>query len=163
VGRVAVANLSAVTRAFWDNFLRSRIDPSAAAKLLYESFRIGDTKESADEGAQLILTGAKTATSSLLWEYEQLGKPLPRVGSLSILENGQGEPVCIVETVWLEVLPFEKIDANFAADYGEWGSTLPAWQENNWRYNSKLCEQLGRVPTLQMLLVCERFRVVYAR
>jgi uncharacterized protein YhfF len=109
------------------------------------------------------LTGAKTATSSLLWEYEQLGKPLPRVGALSILENGQGEPVCIVETVWLEVLPFEKIDANFAADYGEWSSTLPAWQENNWRYNSKLCERLGRVPTLQMLLVCERFRVVYAR
>ncbi len=57
----------------------------------------------------------------------------------------------------------EKIDANFVADYGEWGSTLPAWQENNWRFNSKLCERLGRVPTLQMLLVCERFRVVYAR
>jgi uncharacterized protein YhfF len=109
------------------------------------------------------LAGAKTTTSSLLWEYQKLGKPLPRVGSLSILENGQGEPVCVVETIWLEVVPFEKIDADFAAAYGEWGDTFPAWQRNTWKYYSKQCDLLERVPTLQMPLVCERFNVVYTR
>jgi len=111
----------------------------------------------------LILAGTKTTTSSLLWEYEKLSKPLPRIGSLSILEDGQGEPVCVVETIWLKVLPFKKIDADFAVAYGEWGDTLPAWQRHAWRYYSKQCGLLGRVPTLQMPLVCERFKVVYAR
>jgi uncharacterized protein YhfF len=156
-----MAALSTATSAFWVDFVRSRTDPSGAAELFYEAFRIGDSLESADEGARLILTGAKTTTSSLLWEYEKLSKPLPRVGSLSILENGQGEPVCVVETIWLEVLPFEKRDPDFAVAYGEWGDTLPAWQQNAWRYYSKQCGLLGRIPTLKMPLVCERFKVVY--
>lgn len=149
--------MATATSAFWANFLRSRTDLSATAELLYEAFRIGDSPESANEGARLILTGAKTTTSSLLWEYEKLSKPLPRVGSLSILENGKGEPICVIETIWLEVLPFEKIDADFAVAYGEWGNTLPTWRQNAWTYFSKHCGLLGRTPSLQMPLVCERF------
>jgi len=155
--------LTASTHAFWADFLRSRADPRSVDELLYEAFRIGNSEESANEGAQLILSGKKTTTSSLLWEYENLRKPLPEVGSLSILENGKGEAVCVVETTWLEVVPLEKIDAGFAIAYGEWGSTLAEWQQNAWRYYSAQCQQLGREPTLQMPLVCERFRVVYAR
>ena len=79
------------------------------------------------------------------------------------MENGQGEAVCVIETTWLEVLPLEKIDAGFAIAYGEWGSTLAEWQQNAWRYYSTQCQQLGREPTMQMTLVCERFRIVYAR
>ena len=155
--------LTASTHAFWADFLRSRADPRSVDELLYEAFRIGNSEESANEGAQLILSGKKTTTSSLLSEYENLRKPLPSVGSLSILENGQGEAVCVVETTWLEVLPLEEIDAGFAIAYGEWGSTLAEWQQNAWRYYSTQCQQLGREPTLQMTLVCERFRIVYAR
>ena len=143
--------------------MRSRTDPRSIDALLYEAFRVGNSEESANEGAQLILSGKKTTTSSLLWEYENLRKPLPKVGSLSILENGKGEAVCVVETTWLEVLPLEEIDAGFAIAYGEWGSTLAEWQQNAWRYYSTQCQQLGREPTLQMTLVCERFRIVYAR
>ena len=158
-----VADLSARASAFWANFLRHQANPSATANLLYEAFRIGDSRESADEGARLILAGTKTTTSALLWEYEKSDQPLPQVGSLSILENGQGEPVCVVETIWLKVVPFEEIDADFAAAYGEWGGTLPAWQQNAWQYYSRQCDRLERVPTLQMPLVCERFRVVSTR
>ena len=155
--------LTASTHAFWADFLRSRADPRSVDELLYEAFRIGNSEESANEGAQLILSRKKTTTSSLLSEYENLRKPLPSVGSLSILENGQGEAVCVVETTWLEVLPLEEIDAGFAIAYGEWGSTLAEWQQNAWRYYSTQCQQLGREPTMQMTLVCERFRIVYAR
>lgn len=158
-----MADLNAATEAFWAKFLRSRTDPSATAKLLCEAFRIGDSEESADEGARLILSGAKTTTSSLLWEYNKQGKPLPFVGSLSILEDGRGKPVCIVETTWLGVLPFQEVDADFAVAYGEWGDTLASWRQHAWTYYSKQCSLLGRKPSLQMPLVCERFRVVHAR
>jgi uncharacterized protein YhfF len=84
-----MAALSAATEVFWSKFLQSRTDPSATAKLFCEVFRIGDSRESADEGARLILSGAKTTTSSLLSEHEKFSKPLPRVGSFSILEDGR--------------------------------------------------------------------------
>jgi uncharacterized protein YhfF len=78
-----MAALNAATQAFWAKFLQSRTNPSATAKLLCEAFRIGDSEQSADEGARLILSGAKTTTSSLLWEYNKQGKPLPLVGSFN--------------------------------------------------------------------------------
>jgi uncharacterized protein YhfF len=157
-----MAVLNAETEALWEKFLQSQTNPSATAKLLCEAFRIGDSQESADEGARLTLSGAKTTTSTLLWEYEELSKPLPIVGSFSILENGRGKPVCIVETTWIEVVPFEKVEADFAVAYAEWGDTLVSWQQRAWTYYSKQCGLLGRTPTLQMPLVCERFRVVHA-
>jgi len=91
-GQLDMAALNAATGVFWAQFLQSRANPSATAKLFCEVFRIGDSEQSADEGARLILSGAKTTTSSLLWEYDKQGKPLPLVGSLSILEDGRGKP-----------------------------------------------------------------------
>lgn len=41
----------------------------------------------------------KTARSSLLWTYEALNKPLPEVGSLSIVTDGGGGPGCVVEKI----------------------------------------------------------------
>jgi uncharacterized protein YhfF len=161
LGVPAMHAVSGSTQAFWAEFLRSTPNASDAESRRYEAMRIGDTRESGNHGAQLILSGAKTATSSLEWEYEQLDRARPQIGSLSVVENGQGEPVCIVETTWLEILPFEQIDAAFAAAYGEWDGTLETWRTENWAYNSKRCRALGRTPTLDMPLVCERFKVVY--
>jgi uncharacterized protein YhfF len=57
----------------------------------------------ADEGAALIKQEVKTATSSLLWTYEAVSKPLPEVGSLSIVTDGGGDPVCVVETIAVDI------------------------------------------------------------
>ena len=92
--------------------------------VLLEVFQIGDSEQSADEGAALIKQGRKTTTSSLLWEYEVADEPLPQVGSLSIVEDGRGKPVCIVETTWVAIKKFAEVDAQFASDYGEWDQYL---------------------------------------
>jgi uncharacterized protein YhfF len=60
--------------AFWREFLASVPNATDAAARFYESFRIGDTTDSADAGAALILSGVKTATSSLLLEYQASSK-----------------------------------------------------------------------------------------
>ena len=107
--------LNPATESFWRQYLDAAPDASSARRWFYEAFRIGTTADSADVGALLITRGIKTATSSLLWEYEALHKPLPQVGSLSILENGRDEPVCVVETTELLTRPFREIDELFAA------------------------------------------------
>ena len=124
-------------------------------------FQIGDSEQSADEGAALIKQGRKTTTSSLLWEYEVTNKPLPSSLSWIIVEDGRGKPVCIVETTWVAIKKFAEVDAQFASDYGEWDRTLEGWRTHCWVYYEEQCRSLGKVRIPEMPLVCERLRVVY--
>src|SRR2546426_6459282 len=153
--------LDAKTEAFWQAYLASSPQAKNAIRRFYEVFRIGDSLEGADEGAALIKQGVKTATSSLLWAYQATAKPLPEVGSLSIVTDGRGDPVCVVETIAVEIKSFAEVDAAFAYDYGEWDRTLETWRAHCWEFNAPRCHALGKAPTEAMPLVCERFTVVY--
>jgi uncharacterized protein YhfF len=81
---------------------------------------IGDTPESADEGAALILDGTKTATSSPDWDYPD-GR-IPFVGALSVLLDGKGRARAIVRTWRVTSIPFGELDEDFARAYGEGGA-----------------------------------------
>lgn len=155
--------LNPATESFWRQYLDAAPDASSARRWFYEAFRIGATADSADDGAVLITRGIKTATSSLLWEYEAQHKPLPQVGSLSILENGRHDPVCVVETTELVTQPFREVDQLFAYEYGEWDRSLKSWRLRCWRIFLDRCQELGREADHTMPLVCERFRVIYPR
>jgi uncharacterized protein YhfF len=145
----------------WKAYLASVPDAGAVARRWYEVFRIGESPVDANAGAALISSGVKTATSSLLWSYAAAGKALPEAGSLSIVADGEGNAVCVVETVAVEVKAFDQVDAAFALDYGEWDRTLETWTQRAWAINARRCAALGRAPAPGMPLVCERFRVVY--
>ncbi len=150
------------SRAFWQAYLATTPDAEERAKRFYEVYQIGDTAEDADYGAQLIMEGAKTTTSALLWEYEMTGDVQPFVGALGVVENGHNEPVCIVETTWCGVIPLNQVvDTEFIVDYAEWGVTAESWQQKAWAYYAPHCRELGREPQRDMPMLCERFEVVY--
>ena len=107
------------------------------------------------------MCGEKTATASLLREYED-GKPMPSVGALSVLEDGTRKPVCVVKTVWVEVIAFDQVDALFAVEYSETDGTLEGWREMCWEYYSDVCAEMGRGMSKDEPLVCERFRVIFS-
>ena len=67
-------------KTFWNGYLASLPDPADVTRRLYEVFAIGNTSKSADAGAALIQSGVKTATSSLVWDYEASNKPMPELG-----------------------------------------------------------------------------------
>ena len=149
-------------RAYWAEFLASAQGVTGADGSFYEAFRIGADANDANEAAALILSGEKTATSSLLWEYQGSAKPPPSPGCLSVLEDGAGKTVCVVTTTRVEIIPFREVDAQFAYDYGEGDRTLEGWRETFWRYYSRACAECGHEMSEDTLLVCEQFRVVYA-
>ena len=153
--------LDAKVAAFWKAYLASLPEPMDAIRRFYEVFRVGNTPEGADEGAALIKQRVKTATSSLLWEYNVVNKPLPEVGSLSIVTDGEGDPACVVETIAVDIKGFGEVDAAFAFDYGEWDRTLETWRARCWEFNTPRCHAIGKIPTPEMPLICERFIVVY--
>jgi uncharacterized protein YhfF len=100
---------------FWAAFLASGSAPPDAAARYHSSFGVGS---GSDEGAALILSGRKTATSALPADFGDRGPPRP--GDLSILLAGGGRPVAVVETLSMAPTTLAGMDADFAAAYAEW-------------------------------------------
>src|ERR687884_11263 len=125
-----------------------------------DAFSFGTTAEQADELAELVRTGTKTATSMLLWELEAEGRPLWRVGDRETVLDGASRPVCVIETTELAVKPFNAVDVEFAHDYGEGDRSLAWWRRVMLSYYSEIAERLGKHPSEDMPLICERFWLV---
>lgn len=49
----------------------------------------------------------------------------------------------------------------FAAIEGEGDGSLSYWRDAHWRYFGRECHRIGKELSLQMLVVCEQFKVVY--
>ncbi|MDQ3508811.1 MAG: ASCH domain-containing protein [Actinomycetota bacterium] len=147
--------------AFWRAYLDTLPPGSPTRSETYGADMFGDTIRLADEIGALILSGTKTATCSALWEYEAESEPLPEVGEKLIVLDGRGEPLCIVETIEVEVRPYDEVDANFAFLEGEGDRSLEHWREAHWDFFSRTLADIGKKAEMDMPLVCERFRVVY--
>jgi uncharacterized protein YhfF len=101
--------------AFWQAWLASGLAPADAEARWHSAFGVGS---GTDEGAALILSGRKTATSSPLAAFGDRGPPRP--GDLSMLLGAGGIPRAIVETVWAAPCTLAAMDADFATAYAEW-------------------------------------------
>lgn len=101
--------------AFWQAWLASGLAPPDAEARWHSAFGVGS---GSDEGADLILSGRKTATSSRLEAFGDRGPPHP--GDLSMLLGAGGIPRAIVETLWAAPCALAGIDAGFATAFGEW-------------------------------------------
>jgi uncharacterized protein YhfF len=148
--------------AFWQAYLGSLPQDSPARRqAMPNAWGFGDSSAMAGELGRLVYRGTKTATCSLLWEYQADGEPLPQAGELSIILDGGGHPLCVIETIEVEVKPFDAVDAPFAHAEGEGDRSLAYWRAAHWSYFSRVCERMQRRPEDDMPLVCERFRVVF--
>ena len=144
---------------FWKSF-EAAIGHDASSRF-YESFHFGDSETNANALGNLVLQGPKRATAGLLWTNEIKNRPIPKIGDLSVVTNWQQEPLCIIETTQVEIVPYEEVDADFAAVEGEGDGSLRYWREVHWLYFSRECQRLGKEPNLRMPIICERFKVVY--
>jgi uncharacterized protein YhfF len=107
------------------------------------------------------MSGKKTATASLFWEYEAEGEALPQVGGYSVITGFDGEPRGVILTTEVRILPYDEVEADFAADEGEGDLSLDFWRKAHWQFFSRACAKIGRQLDAKMPVVCERFRLVY--
>lgn len=115
------------------------------------TFSFGDGPELADELAALVLSGVKTATCG----HADGPEPEFPVGARSVMLDGSGRPRAVIETLEVSLRRFHDVDASFAHDEGEGDRSLESWREGHRRF----FERAG-VFAEDMLLWCERFRVV---
>jgi uncharacterized protein YhfF len=138
-------------------------EATGSAAELIGAFAFGDSPAMADELADLVLHGPKRATAGLLLEHEHDGEPVPRPADCWVVLNGRGEPVCVIQTTEVQVKPLHEVDAAFAWAEGEGDRSLAWWRQAHDRYFSRRCGELGVAFSAEVIVVFERFDLVWPR
>lgn len=156
---MAVTDLQTQQRDFWQAACRAvpGLSPSAD----YQVWHFGDSERLARDLADLVLRGQKQATAGLLWDAEHDPGMMPVQDGYSLVTDYAGTPLLVLRTTKVEIRPYGKVDADFAAAEGEGDGSLAYWREAHWSYFSRRCAALGRVPSDDMLVILERFGLVY--
>lgn len=149
------------SQQYLDTYLNSL---SNIERQQYQSFSsdyfCGD-EHNANLCAELIRIGQKTATCSLSHWYDSGEEPMPTVGHLQVVVDWHGKPICIIEIDSVERCQYNEVTAEFAHAEGEGDRSLAWWRKAHWNFFAKECTELAIEPNNEMMLVLERFHVVY--
>jgi uncharacterized protein YhfF len=119
------------------------------------TFSFGDSPKMADELLALVIAGVKTATCGALRDFPDGAPDKPQVGRRDVVLDGQGRPAAIIETLEVTIRRFDEMDEQFAHDEGEGLRTLADWRAGHEAYFAR-----NGGFSLDMLLLCERFRLI---
>ncbi len=117
-------------------------------------FRYGDSAALNGEILALVRAGRKTVTCDALPAFQARGEPLPEPGRIDIALDWQGKPALAVETLKVESIPFDQVDAARIPPQGEFRD-LDHWRQG---YRAYLTRAGHFAPDVVMLV--ETFRVV---
>lgn len=118
-------------------------------------------REAANTCSELVRTGVKVATCSQKHWYQSGEHASPQVGDIQVVTTWKGEPTSIIEVTSVSEDRFCDVDEEFAFAEGEGDRTLSFWRRAHWDFFAKECLEIGVVPTEELELVLERFKVVY--
>lgn len=139
----------------WNDY--KKINPTIGEEI--DAWAFGDD---ADLLAQLVLEGKKTATASAYDLYDE-DEELSKIGDLSIILDGQGSAVCVIETKSISVQVFKDVSAEHAFKEGEGDRSLVYWRQVHRNFFQPYFEEYGLTFTEDALIVLEEFEVVYPR
>lgn len=147
-------------KEFWSAFTAASGVPEVTA---YQVWHFGNTAEMARELADLVISGKKTATCSLAAVNEIKPEDAPVLDGYSVVTDFDGRPMCIIRTTDVRHVPFNEVDAQFAANEGEGDRSLDYWRKAHIDYFEQGAWQLGVEFRESSTVCCERFELVYPR
>lgn len=144
----------------WNAYLASINETVDDTEKTYDAWSFGIGKEMANELAELVVEGKKTATASLHYLYELEGEVIPNIGDHSIILDGEGIAECVIKTVAVDIIPFNQVTAEFAQKEGEGDLSLKYWREGHRDFFTEELKTYEKSFEEDMLVVCEQFEVV---
>jgi uncharacterized protein YhfF len=112
-----------------------------------------------------VLRGEKTATTSLLADWEADGAPVPKPGDRLSVVDSDGRPVATIQIVSVERIRLGAADLALARDEGEGFGSVAEWRADHERFwNEKVRPTLGPAGAAPLdddtPIVVQRFRLV---
>ncbi|WP_029904810.1 ASCH domain-containing protein [Prevotella sp. 10(H)] len=126
--------------------------------IIKQQIKFGGTDKDIDELAQKVLSGEKTATSSLLAYYKAGLKELSTVGDLLSVLDSSDNIVTIVKVTRIQIIRFGDITESFAIEEGD--ESLANWKAIHHPYYMQQLAEIGETLTYDTELVCEWFHIV---
>ncbi len=120
-------------------------------------------KEIEEELIELIKSGKKVATSSLYDAYEIEEEELPKVGTISVVNNNDGNAECIVKLTKVEIVKFNEVTKEHALKEGEGDLSLEFWRTGHEKFFINEYKEYGLNDKFNedTLIVCEEFEVIF--
>lgn len=138
---------------FWNNFCLK----NGYQNIKYrEAFQFG---VETDLLAKLVVDGEKTATTSGFDFYALDNEEVPKVEDYSIVLNSKDEPVAIIKTTNVDIVPFNEVSEEFAIAEGE--GDFEFWKKSHTNFFKDLCQEYSLEYKEDMLVVCERFTRIF--
>lgn len=106
-----------------------------------------------------VLSGEKTATSSLHRSYVADDEPLPQPGRQRLMARN-GSVAGVVEITDVQTLPISKITDEIAQAEGEGFADVAAWRRAHEQFWEQVGESAGGSLPEDELIVVERFRLL---
>lgn len=122
-----------------------------------EELKFGSSPVEMDYLADKVVTGEKTATSSLLDLYLIGKKKQSKIGTLFSILNAADEEVATIRIERIQLVKFGDITEQFAREEGD--GSLDNWKAIHTPYYSKLLSTIGKELNAETLLVCEWFKI----
>lgn len=121
-----------------------------------QAWAFGDSPAMANELADLVVRGVKTATCGSLLSYQQDGPDALMIGSHHVVLDGDQQPVCVIRINSLGLIRYCDMSAPLAALEGEGDLSLDYWRSGHRDFFSRA----GNFSE-EMELVFTTFRVVH--
>lgn len=146
--------MNEASQIYWEEYWESQGQEKPKR---VSAWQFGDNP---DYLAQLVIDGVKSATCSGHIFYEIENEPLPSVEDYSIILNSNDEPLAIIKTVDVKIMPMNEVPEDFAIAEGEGDRTYQYWKKAHEKFFTKELSSLGLKFSEDMMLVCERFELV---
>lgn len=146
--------MNEAAKAYWETYWKGQEKPQSVT-----AWQFGADP---DTLAELVVDGIKTATCSGHMFYEMENEPLPTTEDYSIILNSQDQPVAIIKTTSVEIMPMNEVPESFAIAEGEGDRTYQYWWNAHEEFFKNECKAVGQTFSEDMLLVCERFELIHA-
>lgn len=140
---------------YWKQFVKEK----GISATNYSAWSFGDSKQMADELAELVVKGDKTATTSAYDLYE-IGEKIPEVGEYNMILDGNHHPICITQTKVAEIVPFNFVSAEHAYHEGEGDRTLSYWRKVHEDFFKREYADANKTFSEDIPCLCEVFKVV---
>lgn len=142
----------------WDDFIKKYPEYKNEK---YSAWHFCNDEKNANELAELVVKGEKTATASSLSIYRFEKEDLPKRGDLSIILNWDKEAKCIIKSTKVYLKAFNKVSEEHAYKEGEGDKSLEYWRVEHEKYFTKELSLYNAKFDEEMGVVCEEFEVIW--
>ncbi|MCA5011468.1 MULTISPECIES: ASCH domain-containing protein [unclassified Enterococcus] len=152
-------------KGFWEKFLLSMDMSERPTEMSYSvwHFLTEDPKDAAfaNELAELVRSGEKTATTTLPLIYQINAIPYPEVGSYHLITTFEGEPKAIVQAKKITLVPYQDVSQEHVFKEAEGDRSIEQWQRIHQRFFADLLTPYNRIFSTDMTVMCIEFDLVF--